>query len=34
VLTPGQSVVALPGIMTTSDLHAYQARIQAPTHVR
>jgi gamma-glutamyltranspeptidase / glutathione hydrolase len=34
VLTPGQSVVALPGIMTTSDLRAYQARVQAPTHVR
>jgi len=34
VLTPGQSVVALPGIMTMSDLRAYQARVQAPTHVR
>jgi gamma-glutamyltranspeptidase / glutathione hydrolase len=34
VLTPGQSVVALPGIMTMNDLRAYQARIQAPTHVR
>ena len=34
VLTPGQTVVALPGIMTTSDLRAYQARVQAPTHVR
>ena len=34
VLTPGQTVVALPGIMTTSDLRAYQARVQAPTRVR
>ncbi len=34
VLTPGQKVVALPGIMTTNDLRAYQARVQAPTHVR
>ena len=34
VLTPGQGVVALPGIMTMSDLRAYQARVQAPTHVR
>ena len=33
VLTPGQTVVALPGIMTASDLRAYQARVQAPTHV-
>jgi gamma-glutamyltranspeptidase / glutathione hydrolase len=33
VLTPGQQVVRLPGIMTTNDLRAYQARIQAPTHV-
>ena len=33
VLTPGQTVVALPGIMTVSDLRAYQARVQAPTHV-
>jgi gamma-glutamyltranspeptidase/glutathione hydrolase len=33
VLTPGPSVVALPGIMTMSDLRAYQARVQAPTHV-
>jgi gamma-glutamyltranspeptidase/glutathione hydrolase len=33
VLTPGQSVVALPGIMTTADLKNYQARVQAPTHV-
>ena len=34
VLTPGSTVVALPGIMTTSDLRAYRARVQAPTHVR
>jgi gamma-glutamyltranspeptidase/glutathione hydrolase len=34
VLTPGQDVVQLPGIMTTSDLRAYQARVYAPTHVR
>jgi len=33
VLTPGQTVVQLPGIMTTNDLRAYQARVQAPTHV-
>jgi len=31
---PGQKVVALPGIMTMNDLRAYQARVQAPTHVR
>ncbi|HYZ53796.1 MAG TPA: gamma-glutamyltransferase family protein [Streptosporangiaceae bacterium] len=34
VVTPGNTVVALPGIMTMSDLRAYQARVQAPTHVR
>ncbi len=34
VLTPGQDVVQLPGVMTTSDLRAYQARVYAPTHVR
>jgi gamma-glutamyltranspeptidase / glutathione hydrolase len=33
VLTPGQTVVALRGIMTMSDLRAYAARVQAPTHV-
>jgi gamma-glutamyltranspeptidase/glutathione hydrolase len=33
VLTPGQTVVQLPGIMTMNDLRAYQARVQAPTHV-
>jgi gamma-glutamyltranspeptidase/glutathione hydrolase len=34
VVTPGNTVVALPGIMTMSDLRAYTARVQAPTHVR
>ena len=34
VLTKGQSVVQLPGIMKMSDLRAYRARVQAPTHVR
>ena len=34
VVTPGNQVVARPGIMTTSDLRAYRARVQAPTHVR
>jgi gamma-glutamyltranspeptidase/glutathione hydrolase len=34
VTTPGQTVVQLPGIMTMNDLGAYQARVQAPTHVR
>src|SRR6202012_6225959 len=34
VLTPGQTVVTMPGIMTTSDLRAYQAYVRAPTHVR
>src|SRR5690348_963266 len=34
VLTPGQTVVQLPGIMTISDLRAYQAQVRAPTHVR
>ena len=33
VLTPGQKVVKLPGIMKMSDLRAYRARVQAPTHV-
>jgi gamma-glutamyltranspeptidase/glutathione hydrolase len=33
VLTPGQTVVQLPGIMTVDDLRAYQARVLAPTHV-
>jgi gamma-glutamyltranspeptidase / glutathione hydrolase len=34
VLTPGQTVVALPGIMTMSDLRSYQALVKPPTHVR
>jgi gamma-glutamyltranspeptidase / glutathione hydrolase len=34
VLTPGQTVVQLPGIMTMNDLRAYHTRVQAPTHVR
>jgi len=34
VLTPGQTVVTRPGIMTMSDLRAYQARVLPPTHVR
>ena len=33
VLTPGQSVVTEPGIMTTGDLRAYRTRILAPTKV-
>src|ERR1700727_1774613 len=33
VTTPGQTVVQLPGIMTTGDLRNYRARVQAPTHV-
>src|ERR1700748_2305098 len=34
VLTPGQTVVQLPGILTTNDLRAYQARVLVPTRVR
>jgi len=34
VLTPGQTVVRLPGIMTMADLGAYQAQVMAPTHVQ
>ena len=34
VVTPGNTIIALPGIMNISDLRAYQARVQAPTHVR
>jgi gamma-glutamyltranspeptidase / glutathione hydrolase len=33
-VTPGNTLVALPGIMTTGDLRAYTARVQAPTRVR
>jgi gamma-glutamyltranspeptidase / glutathione hydrolase len=32
-VTPGSTLVTLPGIMTMSDLRAYTARVQAPTHV-
>ena len=32
-LTPGTSLVTLPGIMKMSDLQSYVAREQAPTHV-
>jgi gamma-glutamyltranspeptidase / glutathione hydrolase len=34
VLTAGQTLVQLPGIMTMRDLRAYRARVQPPTHVR
>jgi gamma-glutamyltranspeptidase/glutathione hydrolase len=34
VLTPGQTAVALPGIMTMNDLRAYQATVLPPTRVR
>jgi gamma-glutamyltranspeptidase/glutathione hydrolase len=33
VTTPGQTVVQLPGIMTMSDLNAYQTQLLTPTHV-
>ncbi|HTU73352.1 MAG TPA: gamma-glutamyltransferase family protein [Trebonia sp.] len=33
VLTPGQTVVTMPGIMTLADLGAYRARVLPPTHV-
>jgi gamma-glutamyltranspeptidase/glutathione hydrolase len=33
VLTPGQTVVTRPGIMTMQDLRSYRTRILAPTHV-
>jgi gamma-glutamyltranspeptidase/glutathione hydrolase len=33
VTTPGQTVIQLPGIMTTADLRNYQALVRAPTHV-
>jgi gamma-glutamyltranspeptidase / glutathione hydrolase len=32
-VTPGNTLVTLPGIMTMSDLRAYTARVRAPTHV-
>ncbi|MGI8715645.1 MAG: gamma-glutamyltransferase family protein [Solirubrobacteraceae bacterium] len=31
-LSPGTHIIKLPGIMTTSDLRAYRAKVQAPTH--
>jgi len=34
VTTAGSTVAALPGIMSLSDLHAYQATVLPPTHVR
>jgi gamma-glutamyltranspeptidase / glutathione hydrolase len=34
VLTAGQTVVTLPGIMTMGDVRAYQATVLPPTHVR
>jgi gamma-glutamyltranspeptidase / glutathione hydrolase len=33
VLTPGQTVVTKPGIMSMQDLQSYRTRILAPTHV-
>jgi gamma-glutamyltranspeptidase/glutathione hydrolase len=33
VLTPGQTVVTHPGIMSMDDLRSYRTRILAPTHV-
>ena len=33
VLTPGQTAVTMPGIMTMGDLRGYAARTQAPTRV-
>jgi gamma-glutamyltranspeptidase/glutathione hydrolase len=33
VLTPGQTVVTNPGIMSMDDLRSYSTRILAPTHV-
>src|SRR5580700_5938297 len=33
-VTTAGTTVALPGIMTMSDLHAYQATVLPPTHVR
>jgi gamma-glutamyltranspeptidase/glutathione hydrolase len=34
VLTPGQTAVTLPGIMTMGDVRAYRATVLPPTHVR
>ena len=33
VLTPGQTIVTNPGIMSMKDLQSYRTRILAPTHV-
>ena len=33
VLTPGQTIVTNPGIMSTKDLRSYRTRLLAPTHV-
>ena len=33
MLTPGQTIVTQPGIMTMTDLRTYRTRIQPPTHV-
>ncbi len=33
VLTPGQTIVTQPGIMSMQDLQSYRTRILAPTHV-
>ena len=33
VLTPGQTIVTNPGIMTTKDLESYRTRVLAPTEV-
>jgi gamma-glutamyltranspeptidase/glutathione hydrolase len=33
-VTPGNTLVTLPGIMTMSDLRAYAARVRPPTRVR
>jgi gamma-glutamyltranspeptidase/glutathione hydrolase len=33
VLTPGQTVVTTPGIMSMQDLESYRTRVLAPTHV-
>ncbi len=34
VLTPGQQVVTMPGIMTMNDLRSYATRTPPPTHMR
>jgi gamma-glutamyltranspeptidase/glutathione hydrolase len=33
VLEPGQTIVTVPGIMTTADLRNYQAYVRPPTHI-